>query len=121
MKNKIFVIYSVLKILGIFQGLVIIFKIITKTSGNIHLSNIKFPFLLRPNTSDFSTFCQIFLKKEYEVKIDIIPKVIIDGGANIGLFTIIMKNRFVNAKIICIEPDPDNFVTLIENVKTMKI
>jgi FkbM family methyltransferase len=40
----------------------------------------------------------------------------IDGGANIGLFTVLMKNRYPNAKIICVEPDPENFALLQRNV-----
>jgi FkbM family methyltransferase len=42
--------------------------------------------------------------------------VIIDGGANIGLFTVLMKNLFPNARVICIEPDLENFDLLQRNV-----
>jgi FkbM family methyltransferase len=40
----------------------------------------------------------------------------VDGGANIGLFTILMKNQYPDAKIICIEPDSENFDILQKNV-----
>jgi FkbM family methyltransferase len=42
--------------------------------------------------------------------------IIIDGGANIGLFAIYIKNQYPNAKILCIEPDPENFALLKRNV-----
>jgi FkbM family methyltransferase len=46
------------------------------------------------------------------------PQIIIDGGANIGLFTIWMKKKYPTAKIICIEPDVENFELLQKNVAT---
>jgi FkbM family methyltransferase len=42
------------------------------------------------------------------------PKLIIDAGANIGLSTIFFKSYFPNARVICIEPDPEN-ITLLQN------
>jgi FkbM family methyltransferase len=117
MINKIKITLLILKTYGIISGFNIILKLVTKNKLILNLPNIQFPFLLRPCTSDFSTFCQIFLYKEYDISLPFIPKIIIDGGANIGLFSIVMKNRFENAKIICIEPDPDNFITLKENIK----
>src|SRR6266498_4566514 len=50
------------------------------------------------------------------MRLPIKPNVIVGGGANIGLFTILMKNKYPDAKIICIEPDPENFELLQKNV-----
>jgi FkbM family methyltransferase len=48
------------------------------------------------------------------------PKVILDGGANIGLSAIFFSNLFPNAKIICIEPDENNWKQLEANTKNYK-
>ncbi len=71
---------------------------------------------LRRGTSDLIVFKEIFLNREYDVPFSTAPKVIIDGGANIGLFAVLMKNRYPDSKVICIEPDPENFRLLKENL-----
>ena len=86
------------------------------------MQNIRFPgvlhhFSLRPNTSDWAVFRQIFLEEEYAVDITKPPDIIIDAGANIGLFTIYIKTRFPKARVICLEPDPDNFIQLEKNLR----
>jgi FkbM family methyltransferase len=86
--------------------------------GNLEqvvLPDIKHPFTLRVNTSDIPVFDQVFLNQEYNVKL-ITPKVVIDGGANIGLFALYIKNKYPEAKIICVEPDIENFDVLKKNI-----
>lgn len=83
---------------------------------NIKLPGIKNRISMREGTSDLETFIQIFLDREYNIDIKFDPAFIIDGGANIGLFSIYMKKRFPKSKIISIEPDPDNFKLLQKNV-----
>jgi FkbM family methyltransferase len=83
---------------------------------DLHLPNVPHPVFLRRDTSDVPTFKQVFLNREYALDLGD-PKVIVDGGANIGLFAIEMKQRHPDARIICIEPDPDNFALLKKNVE----
>ena len=45
---------------------------------------------------------------------------IIDAGANIGMFTKFANPIFPNAKFICIEPEPSNFQELKNNVSQIK-
>lgn len=47
---------------------------------------------------------------------DFEPKVIIDGGANIGMFAVQAATRFPKAKVVCYEPDSSNFQTLTKNI-----
>lgn len=75
---------------------------------------------LRKNTSDIPVFRQIFMDMEYALPIPFIPKIIIDAGANIGLFTIFMNQKYPNAKYICLEPEPNNFKQLNFNLKRIK-
>jgi FkbM family methyltransferase len=74
---------------------------------------------LRFGTSDINTFYQIFIRKDYNIEYQN-PEVIIDAGANTGLFALWMKKRYPDAKIICIEPDTENFQMLQKNVSHCK-
>lgn len=103
------------KAFGIFNGLFIYLKLKLGKVTSLKIKEVKHPIFLRPNTSDTRTFYQIFVKKEYEIDFKFSPSIIIDAGANIGLFAVLMKNKFPNATIICIEPDPENFEQLKKN------
>lgn len=74
------------------------------------------PFYVRLPSSDISTFDQIFLKQEYDFPVRGEPKTIIDAGANIGLASVYLANRFPDAKIIAIEPDKGNFDIMQRNL-----
>ena len=104
---------------GFFQGSSLFSKIKRQKVENLNVPNMPVTFSLRPNTSDIPTFYQVFIGKEYEFKLPFEPKSIIDGGANIGLATIYLKSRFPNAKVICVEPDAENFELLKNNVKDL--
>lgn len=79
----------------------------------LFLPSIKTPIYLRRNTSDFSNFLQLFINQEYaQCFHHIKPKVIMDLGAYIGLSSLYFANRFPNAKIICVEPEADNYQLL---------
>lgn len=89
-------------------------------SGNVEkikLPNIQYPFSLRANTSDIPSFFHVFFEKQYQFKQLDKPEIIVDCGANIGLFVIQMKNMFPESKIICIEPDSSNFCMLQKNLR----
>lgn len=106
---------------GIIHGVKLFFKFKFRRLQKIKLPDIKFPFRLRPGTSDINSFNQIFLDDSYQFQYnDIKPKVIIDAGANIGLFSIKLKNLFPDVTIICLEPDRDNFEVLSDNLSKYK-
>lgn len=79
-------------------------------------------FQLRKVSSDYDVFKQVYLNNEYQPVIDCLidNKIelhnIIDAGSNIGLTTAKLLEYFPNANIICIEPDPNNFVQLTKNL-----
>lgn len=118
MKINIGLFKKLYKSYGLINGSVLFGSITLGNTQNLHVPNIKYPITLRKNTSDLKTFHQIFFKSEYLLKLPYDPKIIIDGGANIGLFAIEMKNKYPDVKIICIEPDKDNFETLKKNVSS---
>ncbi|OGM42085.1 hypothetical protein ABOM_008591 [Aspergillus bombycis] len=59
---------------------------------------------------------EIFNDHEYDTVV--LPKapVIVDVGANIGLFSLYMKEKYPLAKIIAFEPAPENFEALNRNL-----
>ena len=61
-------------------------------------------------------FAQVLANREYRCldQADI-SGLIIDCGANIGLSTLYFLRRFPEARVIALEPDPDNFKMLARN------
>lgn len=101
------------------RGLIIYLKVRTRTTRSVSLPGIKHPFRLRPQRADGISFREIFLRRLYDLSLPqtIQPKVIIDGGANIGMTSIFFANRYPNARIISVEPDENNFAVLVDNVR----
>ncbi|MEO7210138.1 MAG: FkbM family methyltransferase [Chitinophagaceae bacterium] len=100
---------------GLWNGFIIYFKLKFNQLNKIHVPGILYPISLRKNTSDKAVFDQVFLQDAYALEISFAPKIIIDAGANIGLFSVLMKNKFPNATIIAIEPDMENMELLKKN------
>jgi FkbM family methyltransferase len=85
------------------------------------------PVYLRARTTDVSLSREIFLNNAYDSDVaesprgstqaapPAIPRVIIDAGANIGLSAVFYANRFPDARIIAIEPEPSNHEILKRN------
>ena len=77
---------------------------------------IEHPVTIRLRTSDHRVFGDIFQRHEYLFDPPP-PETIVDAGANIGLASVYFANRWPHARIIAVEPDPENFEILQENVK----
>ena len=71
--------------------------------------NFDYPVFLRKGTSDIRNFRQIFKEEEYSY-LPFQPDTILDLGGYIGLASVYFANKYPNAKIFLIEPDPDNFL-----------
>lgn len=59
---------------------------------------------------------EIFNQKIYNTQLDTETPIIIDAGAHIGLATLFFKNKYPNAKIVSIEPNPISFELLQMNL-----
>ena len=80
------------------------------------ISDMKVPLAFRPNTSDKWLLNKIFNVQEYNFKIDNFnPQLILDCGANVGYSTAYFANKYPQAKIIAVEPEPLNFKMLTYN------
>ncbi len=82
--------------------------------------HFRYGITIRPNSSDLECFNQMFVYKNYELEKELKPKLIIDGGSNIGFSSIYFSIKYPNAKIIAIEPDKKNYIKLLENIKRFK-
>lgn len=66
-------------------------------------------------------FQEIFIQKEYKIKADLKHKVVLDIGANIGLFSLWMNSQYENLNLYLFEPDPTTFQILKRNIPTATI
>lgn len=82
----------------------------------VSAAGIAHPIHLRLGTSDISVFRDVLLNKGYEWELPAAPKIIVDAGANIGLSSIFYSNRYPDARIICVEPEPCNVMMLRKNM-----
>ncbi len=69
---------------------------------------------------DVLTIQEIYVENQYHIPLKN-PKVIIDVGANIGTFSILMALRYPNTKILAYEPCPSTFKLLAHNTKINNI
>lgn len=82
--------------------------------------SLKSPLFLRAGTSDISVFESIFVWRQYDISFDSTPQTILDCGGNIGLSVFWFATRFPNAKIVVVEPDPENYKLLLRNTKAFQ-
>jgi FkbM family methyltransferase len=77
------------------------------------------PIFLRNGTSDISVFNHVIRDREYDLDYGKVST-IIDCGANIGLTSVFLYNKYPNAKIIAVEPESSNFELLKNNTAHYK-
>lgn len=80
------------------------------------------PFSYRPGTTDLLVLEQVFLDGEYHVE-PIAPEsieYIVDLGSNIGVTAMFWAQRYPEALMVLVEPDPDNFKLLERNTASFK-
>ena len=81
-----------------------------------NISGIKVPLAFRPNTSDKWLIGKIFNEQEYNFKIaNFEPRLILDCGANVGYSVAYFANKYPQARIFAVEPEPLNFKMLTYN------
>ena len=74
----------------------------------LRVKGIAQPIRCRPATSDYYVLRHIFVDRDCDPPLSTSPRLIIDGGANIGYATVFYANKYPNAKIIAVEPDTEN-------------
>lgn len=93
------------------------------TSAYLGFARLPYPSLLRlrqgecirlQELTDVKTFWQIFLRRVYRVEAS--DRIILDIGANVGLFALYAARQAPTARILAVEPFPTTFERLLEAV-----
>jgi FkbM family methyltransferase len=114
--NLLYLINKVRRYVGLRNALSYFFAVIVRKDGIIKFNFLLHPLRIRVNENgDTATFNEVILRNDYEIRLKIDPKTILDCGANIGLTSIYFANKFQNAQIISIEPEKNNYSLLQEN------
>lgn len=123
------IIVNIFRVFG-FDGVRIIIwlvfgRIYTNNVKKVYCKNLKRHIYVRAGSTDvilmvlmFCVDCDEDGRKEYGIDLGNREiKYIIDAGSNIGLFALLYQEKYPNAKIICIEPDRENFKVLKMNTE----
>jgi FkbM family methyltransferase len=88
--------------------------------GAYHTRKRAIPYFIRHGTRDVGIFSEIFIAGEYDPPSAVAerlarlgrPPRILDLGANIGLFAASCRERWPEARVVSVEPDPENLELL---------
>jgi len=87
-----------------------------KQEFNFQYRDLRFTLSLC-SLADLSVLKEIFVDKEYEWFPEKAPKVIIDLGAHFGDTALYYHAHFPDAKIVAVEPSPENYARLVHHTK----
>ena len=116
--SKLSIFLKIIKIVKNWQiVLLVYFGLYKKEFFYLNLKN-GLKIKLRTKSTDLQAFANVWILKEYEVKgFEILQnEIIIDIGGHIGLFSLYASLKNPDGKIISIEPHPQNFSLLKENL-----
>lgn len=105
--------YWLIKHYSLFSALRLFFQLGRRPY--LRVPGVKHHIHLRKKTSDIPAFEQVFITQEYDFDPGCDPSIIIDAGANIGLGSAYFANRYPAARILAIEPEPENYQMLKKN------
>lgn len=86
-------------------------------STELRLKNISYPLVMRVGSSDREALSQIFIQGDYEPIELSQPQIIFDLGANVGYSAAYFLSRYPTAKVLALEPDPNNYAVCCRNLK----
>ncbi len=107
---------KMVKAFGLVDAIKLYIRVKIRPFGELSTSKYKGSFYLRPNTSDYYTFDQVFLRDQYNIHFPFELKNIIDAGANIGLASVYFSYKYPQSNIVAIEPSKENFEILSQNI-----
>lgn len=111
-------VYRYVAIAGARSGFACVAAELAGRDGLVHIEDpVAGGLLIRLRTSDISVAAKILLEREYDLPLRRTPAVIVDAGAYTGISTRWLAGRFPNARVVALEPDPDNFDLLERNVR----
>ncbi len=88
--------------------------------GAYHTRERAIPYFIRHGTRDVGIFSEVFIAGEYDPPTAVAerlaglgrPPRVLDLGANIGLFSAFCRERWPGARVVSVEPDPQNLALL---------
>lgn len=100
------------------RGLIVYAALRMKRTQPLQVPGLRSGLFLRGTQSDENSFREVFLLKAYDLPLPSHwqPQYILDAGANIGLTSIWWAHRYPSARIVCLEPESENFAALQKNV-----
>jgi FkbM family methyltransferase len=117
-KKRLFILlFKSWKALGLIKGTALLFKYFVLRVETYSISGFRHQIHLRPGSTDLDVLLQFISDRHYEIAYPGDQKFILDGGANIGLASVFFANKFPDATIVAIEPDPGNYATLLKNIE----
>lgn len=122
---KIIAMAWLLRNIGFFEIIKIFFEIFIKSPTEhcvqfiFHGKNVSM-YIMGIRT-DLAMLTEIFCFEAYEIKANIDPKLIIDGGANKGSVAIYFGLKYPQAKIHCYEPNIKLIPVLRKNIKSNEV
>jgi FkbM family methyltransferase len=109
MKNRLLTFWRLREVVGFFAWVWIVLQRITgQRLISVKLRQIAEPLRCRFNNSDVSVLYQVFGSYECDVELPFVPRVILDGGANVGYVTAYFAAKFPTARILAVEPNEEN-------------
>jgi FkbM family methyltransferase len=89
-----------------------------RSAVQVRLRGQEAPFHLRLGSTDWLVLEEIFQKDEYTIVRDSIKdaRFIVDLGANVGYSVRYWQTLFPKARILALEPEPDNFSICARNI-----
>jgi FkbM family methyltransferase len=89
-----------------------------ETLYRIRVPGYQYPVSIRGgNSSDGFAFYQLLVMKDLDVLDLGSPSLVIDAGANIGMASLYLLNRYPSLKVVAVEPDPGTFEILCMNLR----
>jgi len=90
---------------------------VSRVAYPVYLKGFEHPFFCRFGTSDEWLLEHIFFDEEYSAlgSVDQ-PQLILDCGANVGYSALYFLNQYPQAKVIAVEPDPENVALCRKNL-----
>ena len=76
------------------------------------------PFAFRLGSVDPYVLAEVLAHKTYDIPLSYSPAVIVDAGAHIGVPALYFRQRWPNARLICIEPSMMNWELLSRNLQS---
>jgi FkbM family methyltransferase len=84
---------------------------------SLKLRQLGAPLLVRRSDSDITVLWAIFGDRECEVSLDRPPRFIVDGGAYVGYSSAFFAERYPDARVVAVEPEPENYELLLRNCR----